>query len=45
MRDGEQPSGIKFGDESNIRELGDLLERRVGILKSWIADDDLWEDR
>ncbi len=45
MKKGKQPPGIKFGDGSNIRELGDLLERRVGILKDWIADDDLWEDR
>ena len=45
MKDGRQPPAIKFGDGSNIRELGDLLERRVGIFKDWIADDDLWENR
>lgn len=45
MKDGRQPPDINFGDGSNIRELGDLLERRVGILQDWIADDDLWEDR
>jgi len=45
MKQGNQPPDVSFGDGSNIRELGDLLDRRVGILRDWIADDDLWEDR
>ena len=43
MKHGNQPPEVKFGGGTNIRELGDLLERRVGILRDWIADDDLWE--
>ena len=45
MKDGNQPPGVSFGDGLDIRELGDLLDRRVGILQDWIADEDLWEER
>jgi Domain of unknown function (DUF4826) len=45
MKNGLQPPDVKFGDGSNIKELGDLLERRVTILEKWLTDDDLWEDR
>lgn len=45
MKKGIQPPDVKFGDGSNIKELGVLLEKRVSLLKDWIEDDDLWEDR
>ena len=45
MKKGVQPPGVIFGDGSNLRELGDLLEKRVAILENWLADDGLWEDR
>lgn len=45
MKSGRQPPGVRFGDGSNLRELAGLLEARVGILRDWIADDSLWEDR
>ena len=45
MKSGKQPPDVSFGGSSDIRELGELLERRVSILQDWLADDDLWEDR
>jgi hypothetical protein len=45
MEAGKQPPNTKFGDGSNIQELGDLLEKRVMILEDWLIDDSLWEDR
>ena len=45
MKAGDQPPSTKFGDGSNIRELGDLLEKRAIILEEWLEDDGLWEDR
>ena len=45
MKNGDQPPDVTFGDGSNIKELGDLLEKRVSILEDWLADDTLWEDR
>jgi hypothetical protein len=44
MKCGKQPPEGKFGDGSNLAELGDLLETRVSILKGWIADDSIWEN-
>lgn len=44
MKDGNQPPEVSLGDGSNIKELGDLLESRVGILRDWLADDEMWED-
>jgi hypothetical protein len=45
MKKGVQPPDVKFGDGSNIKELGDLLKKRILILEGWLKDDDLWEDR
>ncbi len=45
MKAGKQPPDTKFGDGSNIQELGDLLEKRVTILEDWLSDDSLWEER
>jgi hypothetical protein len=45
MKAGNQPPHTKFGDGSNVRELGGLLEKRVMILEEWLNNDDLWEDR
>jgi len=45
MKSGNQPPAANFGDNFNIQELGDLLEKRVSILEDWLADDTLWEDR
>ncbi len=45
MKSGKQAPDIKFGDGSNLQELGELLENRVGILEDWLADDSLWENR
>jgi len=44
MRAGKQPPDTKFGDGSNVQELGDLLEKRVKILEDWLRDDSLWEE-
>jgi hypothetical protein len=44
MKNGNQPPDVKFGDGSNIQELGELLERRVAILQEWLEDEGLWED-
>jgi len=44
LKRGEQPPSVRFG-KHGLEKLGDLLERRVGILSKWVADDDLWEDR
>lgn len=45
MQAGQQPPDVKFGDGSNVKDLGDLLEKRVGVLEDWLADDTLWEKR
>jgi len=45
MKEGRQPPNVSFGDGSNVKELGDLLESRVSILQEWLEDDELWEDR
>lgn len=45
MKKGRQPTGIKFGEEANLQELGNFLEARVAVLKDWLNDDELWEDR
>jgi hypothetical protein len=45
MKNGHQPPDVKFGDGSNIRELGELLEKRVEVLQEWVENDSLWEDR
>ncbi len=45
MKSGNQPPNTTFGDESNLSELGQLLENRVKVLEDWLLDDDLWEDR
>ncbi len=45
MKEGRQPPGVKFGDGSNLKELGDLLEARVEVLRGWLNDDELWEER
>jgi hypothetical protein len=45
MKNGTQPPGMKFGDGTNIRKLGELLERRVEIYQEWVEDDGLWEER
>lgn len=45
MKDGRQTPNIKLGEGSNIRKPGEHPERGVGMLKDWIADDDLWEIR
>jgi hypothetical protein len=45
MKAGEPPPNTKFGDGSNIQELGDLLEKRITILEDWLIDDSLWEER
>jgi hypothetical protein len=45
MKNGKQPPETTFGDGSNIKELGNLLEKRVNILEDWLDDNDLWENR
>jgi hypothetical protein len=45
MKSGKQPPDTKFGDGSNLQELGDLLETRIGVLEDYLAEDTLWEDR
>jgi hypothetical protein len=45
LRRGEQPPDVNFGDGSDLRDLGDLLERRVSMLEEWRQDDSLWEDQ
>ena len=45
MKSGEQPDEMKFGDGNNLKELGELLEKRVELLSEWHNDDALWEDR
>jgi hypothetical protein len=45
MKAGRQHSQLKFGNASNVKELGQLLEARVSILSDWLADDSMWEDR
>ncbi|WP_425395765.1 DUF4826 family protein [Aeoliella sp.] len=46
MVEGCQPPDTTFETAGHdLRELGDLLERRVGVLKDWLATDELWEDR
>ena len=45
MKAGKQPPNTKFGDGSNIQEMGELLEKRVMILEDWLSDDSLWEER
>lgn len=42
--DGKQPPGMTFGDGTNAQELGDLLQRRVSLLKDCLEDDEFWED-
>ena len=42
LKSGQQPSGMKFGDGSNPKLLGELLETRVGVLVEWLNDDDIW---
>ncbi len=44
MKEGRQPPNIKFGDGSNLEELGALLESRLELLKDWIEDNELWEE-
>ena len=45
LKNGVQPPEVRFGDGTNIQELGELLERRVAILNEWVEDETLWEDR
>ena len=45
MKRGEQPAEVTIGDTSQLRELGELLEKRVELLSEWVADDGMWEDR
>lgn len=45
IKEGRHPPNVKFGDGFNLKELGDLLEARVKVLKDWLNDDDLWEER
>jgi hypothetical protein len=45
LKIGKQPSQATLGSGSNLQELGQLLEKRVVLLREWLADDSLWEDR
>jgi hypothetical protein len=45
LKSGRQPPDVKFGHGTDIKELGSLLEKRIGILEEWLADDTLWEER
>lgn len=46
MKGGHQPPDAPFDTpDENIQELGELLECRVAVLRDWLAEDDLWEDR
>lgn len=45
MKEGKQPPDVRFGDGTNLEELGGLLEKRIILLEEWVADPDLWEDR
>jgi hypothetical protein len=45
MKEGEQPPNTKLGDSSNLKELGEMLEKRVTVLSDWCKDDSLWEER
>ena len=42
---GVSPPDVRFGDGTNIRELGELLEKRIEVLHEWVEDDLLWDDR
>lgn len=45
LKAGTQPDGVNLGCGSSRPEmLGDLLEKRVAVLKRWVDDDDLWKD-
>ena len=45
LNDGRQPPDATWGDGTNLKELGALLEKRIGILDRWLHDDAMWEDR
>ncbi|WP_309380185.1 DUF4826 family protein [Cerasicoccus frondis] len=45
MKEGRQPAECKIGNGSNLPDLGDLLEKRVSILRDWLNDNDLWDNR
>lgn len=44
MKSGKNPPDIEIGNDTNRRELGDLLERRSEILAEWANDSDIWRD-
>ncbi|MEX0291551.1 MAG: DUF4826 family protein [Flavobacteriaceae bacterium] len=44
MKNGQQPPEVKFGDGSNLEQLGNLLEKRVEIYQDWLEDDGLWPE-
>ncbi|MBL8207132.1 MAG: DUF4826 family protein [Blastocatellia bacterium] len=44
LKRGEPPPGIKVGNAKNREELGDLLERRIRLLKESHEDDALWAE-
>jgi hypothetical protein len=43
---GSQPEGVTLetGSGASLAVLGDLLEKRVALLVSWLQDDELWKD-
>ncbi|MEQ8837595.1 MAG: DUF4826 family protein [Lacipirellulaceae bacterium] len=46
MKEGRQPPDTTFHTaRHDLDEVAGLLESRVGVLKDWLAEDGLWEDR
>jgi hypothetical protein len=45
MKNGKQPPDASIGEGTNLRELAELLKKRIDTLTEWILDDSLWEDR
>jgi hypothetical protein len=41
---GRQAEGVRIGSGSNSQADGELLARRVAVLRGWHEDDKLWED-
>ena len=44
MKDGQNPSDIEIGKDTNRKELGALLEKRSDILIKWANAPDIWRD-
>ena len=45
MKNGQQPPAASFGEGPSLRDLDDLLQKRIEILADWVLDDSFWEER